>query len=88
MSEKICIACEEFLEMGFVPEQGVGGFFTSVWHPGHPDTQNKSFKEKLASPAGVRFEKDKVLVMEAWRCKGCGRVELFANRAPEKGEIG
>jgi hypothetical protein len=59
-----------------------GGVACTVWHPGAPTTVKKSWAERLASPGGIRYGVDEVLAIDAWRCPGCGRVELFALRRP------
>lgn len=73
------------MQQGFIPETTAGGVFISVWHPGDATRDKNTWLEWLASPAGVRYAGAEVLAIDAWRCPGCGRVELFANRRPEKG---
>jgi len=77
-----CTACTVAMEPGFVPELTHGGVACTVWHPGAPTTVKKSWAERLASPGGIRYGVDEVLAIDAWRCPGCGRVELFALRRP------
>jgi hypothetical protein len=74
------------MELGFIPAATAGGFFVTVWHPGDATIEKKSWAERLASPAGVRYGGWEVLGIDAWRCTGCGRIQLFAIRPPERGE--
>lgn len=86
MPDPTCLRCHGAMELGFVPEATLGGFFVSVWHPGDATRDGKSWSERLASPGGIRYARDTVLAIDAWRCGTCGHVELFANRPPEHGE--
>lgn len=86
MPAPTCVSCQAEMQLGFVPEATLGGFFVSVWHPGDATTEKKSFIEKLSSPGGVRYASKEVLAIDAWRCPRCGRLDLFANQAPEPGE--
>jgi hypothetical protein len=72
------------MQLGFVPEAAPGGFYVSVWQPGEATTEKQNWSERLASPGGVRFARDEVLAIDAWRCPRCGRIELFAMRPPGK----
>lgn len=87
MDQPTCPICRIAMEPGFVPEASPGGFFVSVWHPGDPTTAKKSWAERIASPAGVRYAHDEVLAIEAHRCPRCGRLELFARERPQAGAM-
>lgn len=86
MATPTCSACGTEMQIGFVPEATLGGFFVSVWHPGDATRDGKTLAQRVASPAGVRYAGADVLAIDAWRCSGCGRVDLFATRPPDKGE--
>ena len=74
------------MKIGFVPEAAAGGFYASVWSPGEATKEKKTWGEWISSPGGVRYSHDEALMIDAWRCPGCGRVELFATRPAELGK--
>lgn len=82
MSAPRCVACAVDLVPGFLPEATGGMFVATSWHPGEPTTAKETWVQRLASPGGVRFAREEVLAVEAWRCPACGRLDLFANRPP------
>ena len=86
MNAPTCASCRTAMEPGFVPEAVPGGIFVSVWHPGDPTKVKKTWAERIASPGGVRYGREEVLAIEAYRCAECGRLELFARERPEAGE--
>lgn len=74
------------MEPGFVPDMRHTNITSTVWHPGAPTTVKKSWSERFSSPGGVRYARDEVLALDAYRCPKCGRVELFALRRPGEDE--
>lgn len=81
-----CIACSgDELEDGFMPDVGTAQTWVAPWVPGTPSTK-KSLWERIRSGGGVSLEGTEAKVVEAKRCKACGHLMLFANRAPEAGE--
>ena len=80
-----CVTCRTPMDGGFIPEATAGGIFVTVWHPGDPTKQKQSWRERLASPAGVRYGSTEVLAIEAYRCPKCGRLDLFAREPPTEG---
>ena len=81
-STPTCHPCDAAMERGFVPEITPNNIACTVWHPGAPTTVKQNWRERLASPGGVRYGRDEVLAIDAYRCPKCGRVELFALRPP------
>ncbi|HVI02157.1 MAG TPA: hypothetical protein VM869_25765 [Enhygromyxa sp.] len=79
-----CAACGGSLELGFIPDVGTAQSWLAIWVAGTPST-DKSFWERLRTGGGVSLEDVEAKVIDAKRCTSCGRLELFATRAPEPG---
>lgn len=73
------------LESGFLPDVGTAQTWVALWVAGEPSTK-KGFWERVRSGGGVSMEEVDARAIEAKRCKGCGHLELFANRRPAEGE--
>src|SRR5215468_7737120 len=86
MATPTCSSCRTEMQIGFVPEAAPGGFYASVWFPGEASKDKKTWGERISSPGGVRYSHDEALMIDAWRCAACGRVELFATRKAEAGK--
>ena len=86
MPTPTCSTCRTEMQIGFVPEAAAGGFYASVWFPGEASKDKKTWGERISSPGGVRYSHDEALMIDAWRCAGCGRIELFATRKAEAGK--
>jgi hypothetical protein len=81
-----CSACGgERFEEGFVPDVGTAQTWVALWVAGKPSAE-KSFWERVRTGGGIHMEGVDAKVIEAQRCAGCGHLELFATRAPIKGE--
>lgn len=65
-----CPTCGLILEPGFLVTRGAGTFLQSVWLP------RDSTAEALDDP-----ERASPLVVIAYRCERCGRLEFFAHPA-------
>jgi hypothetical protein len=86
--EKRCVACGGQLEPGSIrarnmgdgvhagPQMGVVVTTFAFVRPGVPTSTNlvKAFMQGLHEEPG-----DQPLTLEAFRCVGCGRVELYAS---------
>ena len=75
-----CSACSAPMEPGFVPtSKGGASMFPAVWHPGPPDSE-KSFWEKVTTGAeGAKIDADELVPISAYRCSGCGLLQLYAS---------
>jgi hypothetical protein len=87
MEKRCCVACGGQLEAGAirarsasaVPEMGELGLVMSAFafvRPGTPTSANplRAFLQGLRDEPG-----EQELALAAFRCVGCGRVELYAN---------
>lgn len=79
-----CTACGGALEEGFIPDTGTAQTWVAVWVKG-PPAMNTGFLKRLRTGGGVDLTDVEAKVIEARRCTGCGRLELFATRAPDPG---
>jgi uncharacterized OB-fold protein len=79
-----CPACGVELEPGFVPDFGSLATWVAVWVPGEPSA-SKSAWERAKTGAGVSLGGADAKAIDAHRCPRCGRLELYATRAPAFG---
>lgn len=79
-----CTACGGQLEDGFIPDVGHAQTFVAIWIAGAPTT-DKGFWDRIRTGAGVSLDGVEAKTIDAKRCKACGHLELFANRAPAAG---
>ncbi|NKB88360.1 MAG: hypothetical protein GKS06_09080 [Acidobacteria bacterium] len=68
-----CPKCRDRLERGFIPEQNQG-VSTTNWSEG---------EEPMTHWYGKSIKGLKQYAVEAWRCRGCGYVELYARTEVE-----
>ena len=74
MASKQCTACKGELEIGFIPD--AGDHLVNLvmgWHKGGPEDA-KMFGMKTGSVTSSSPKKP----IEAWRCRDCGLLHLFA----------
>lgn len=65
-----CPDCKIEMENGFIPEMFPTGAWHTSWHPGEA-------VQKLLG--GIRFRRESLVPIKAYRCNGCGLVKLYAN---------
>jgi predicted nucleic-acid-binding Zn-ribbon protein len=66
-----CPKCQKTMERGHIPDVGHGGqVYQTGWSQGEPERQ-RFF-------GGIKFRKKEQLPLSAFRCPGCGYVELYA----------
>lgn len=83
MADKRC-ACGGRLTLGLLPDFAHMAVYGTVWVEGEVDV-GKGFWESLQTGGGVSLKDRRVFGLDAWRCESCGRVELYAERAPVSG---
>ena len=59
------------MERGHIPDVGHGQVVLSSWAPGEPVRQ-RFF-------GGIKYRSKAVLPITAYRCTGCGYIELYAS---------
>jgi hypothetical protein len=64
-----CPKCKAELSQGFVVDSTYGGRLPSQWAPGPPD---KSIW------TGTKLPAEGIIPIAAFRCPGCGYLELYA----------
>jgi len=65
-----CPKCQKTMERGHVPDIGHGQIYLTGWSPGAP--------ERRRFLGGIKFRAKEQLPLTAFRCPGCGYVELYA----------
>ena len=60
------------MEDGFIPDFTTDGYAHAYWYPGKPES---------GWLTGIWVEKEKKLSIKAFRCTGCGFLDLFAKSA-------
>lgn len=65
-----CPKCQKTMEEGHVPDIGYGQATQSGWAHGSP--------ERLRFFGGIKVKKKEQMPISAYRCPGCGYVELYA----------
>lgn len=79
-----CTACGGALEDGFIPDTGTAQTWVAVWVAGAP-AMNEGFMKRLRTGGGVDMTGVDAKAIDAKRCTGCGRLELYATRKPTEG---
>ena len=76
MSEdRKCPDCETAMEAGFIPDMASGASALQMgWHPG--EAEGKRF---IGMKAGVKFDKNAMVPITAFRCPQCGLVRLYVD---------
>ena len=69
-----CPKCRDKLEQGFIPEKSAEGTYTTLWAEG---------EEPVAKWYGKTLKGLQMYAVEAWRCRSCGYVELYARKEVE-----
>ena len=65
-----CPKCQKTMERGHIPDKTRNQVNPAAWAPGAPERQ-RFF-------GGIRFSSKEQLPLSAFRCPGCGYVELYA----------
>ena len=65
-----CPKCQKTMERGHIPEKGRNQVTETGWSPGAPEHQRFL--------GGIKFRPKEQLPLTAFRCPGCGYVELYA----------
>ena len=65
-----CPKCATLMEEGHVPDVAHSQVLESSWAPG--EAQRRRFFW------GIRYDRDELIPMSAYRCPTCGYVELYA----------
>ncbi len=68
----ICPKCRGEMQPGFIPDFRYGTTLVSAWYEGYPKTYTLPFLGIKVSPRGG-------VPIRAFRCSGCGFLELFAD---------
>lgn len=76
-----CRRCGGAMERGYLLDHGYPSNVTSMWLAGTP---RKGFWGGLKITREARATAKHV---EAWRCRGCGLVDLFARESPAAGDV-
>jgi hypothetical protein len=71
-----CPRCEEPLEPGHMIDRTYGGNLQPQWQPGTPV---RSFW------SGLKINDRELVPVVAYRCVGCGYLELYARPQPKDG---
>lgn len=72
-----CSDCGGDMEAGFIPDVTYGGVAQSCWHKGDAKAK-KTFRERLRSGSGVKYDPKLMVALTAFRCSQCGLVKLYA----------
>lgn len=65
-----CPKCNSLLARGHIPDVAHGAVLESSWAPG--DAQSRKFL------GGIKYQRDELIPLVAFRCPSCGFVELYA----------
>jgi ribosomal protein S27AE len=65
-----CPKCAKSMERGHIPDNAHGQVVLSSWAAGEPRRQ-RFF-------GGIQYSRKNLLPMDAYRCTGCGYIELYA----------
>jgi hypothetical protein len=65
-----CPKCQKTMERGHIPDVGHGRVYHTGWSRGEPE-QQRFF-------GGIKFRPKEQVLLTAFRCPGCGYVELYA----------
>ena len=68
-----CPKCSRPMERGHVPDVGHGQVFQARWARGDPEVRRFI--------GGIKWKQKEQVPLVAWRCTGCGFVELYAPTA-------
>jgi len=74
-----CSDCGGELETGFVPDVSMATAFKSSWHRGEPD--DKTILDFLKYGPGVKYDRSKLIAIQAFRCTQCGLLKMYANHS-------
>jgi Domain of unknown function (DUF6487) len=67
-----CPKCGGSMVLGFVPDFSEGGVLVGHWYEGRPK------RSVWTGIKGLRASREKALPIGAFRCSGCGFVELYS----------
>ncbi len=69
----VCPKCGAAMERGHIPDAAHGIVVQSRWSRGDPEPRR--------FVGGIKWDEDDQIPIAAYRCSGCGYVELYARPA-------
>lgn len=65
-----CPKCDQVMARGHIPDMAHGQVLEAGWAPGLPEPRRFI--------GGIKYDADALVPLHAYRCAGCGYVELYA----------